>query len=126
MSKIYFLWVLLVLDFTYLSPSSRYFICMSLLQAYNAYTIHFLLMLQQSELVKLKEETTRINSKIKSTTKELNKRKEEKKRHLVEIAKLENDLKDVTRQLEDLREKSQDAGGKLQLVDSELETYHQM
>lgn len=83
-------------------------------------------MLQQSELVKLKEETSRISSKIKSTTKELNKRKEEKKRHLVEIAKLENDLKDVTRQLEDLREKSQDAGGKLQLVDSELETYHQM
>ncbi|KAG6429104.1 hypothetical protein SASPL_107143 [Salvia splendens] len=81
---------------------------------------------KQSELVKLKEETTRINSKIKSTNKELSKRREEKKRHVQEIAKLENDLRDVTRQLEDLREKSQDAGGKLQLVDSELETYHQI
>ncbi|KAI3460958.1 hypothetical protein Pfo_017621 [Paulownia fortunei] len=80
----------------------------------------------QSELVKLKEEITRITSKIKSTNKELSKKREEKRRHVVEVEKLENDLRDVTKQLEDLREKSQDAGGKLQLVDSELETYHQI
>lgn len=89
-------------------------------------TFFLLLMMQQSELVKLKEEITRINTKLKSTSKELNKRREEKRRHVEEIAKLENDLRDVTKQLEELREKSQDAGGKLQLVDSELETYHQM
>lgn len=83
-------------------------------------------MLQQSELVKLKEEIARITSKIKSTSKELSKKKEEKRRHAQEVEKLENDLMDVTKQLEDLREKSQGAGGKLQLVDSELETYHQM
>ncbi|KAL0418640.1 UNVERIFIED_CONTAM: Structural maintenance of chromosomes protein 1 [Sesamum radiatum] len=80
----------------------------------------------QSELVRLKEEITRLTSKLKSTSKELSKKKEEKRRHLDEVEKLENDLRDVTKQLEELREKSQDAGGKLQLVDSELETYHQI
>ncbi|KAG8387646.1 hypothetical protein BUALT_Bualt02G0043000 [Buddleja alternifolia] len=77
----------------------------------------------QSELVKLKEEITHITTKLKSTNKELSKRKEEKRRHGVEVEKLENDLKDVTEQLNDLREKSPDAGGKLRVVDSELETY---
>ncbi|KAL0291416.1 UNVERIFIED_CONTAM: Structural maintenance of chromosomes protein 1 [Sesamum calycinum] len=72
------------------------------------------------------EEITRLTSKLKSTSKELSKKKEEKRRHLDEVEKLENDLRDVTKQLEELREKSQDAGGKLQLVDSELETYHQI
>ncbi|KAK4408147.1 Structural maintenance of chromosomes protein 1 [Sesamum angolense] len=81
---------------------------------------------KQSELVRLKEEITRLTSKLKSTSKELSKKKEEKRRHLDEVEKLENDLRDVTKQLEELREKSQDAGGKLQLVDSELETYHQI
>ncbi|KAL8029139.1 hypothetical protein ABFX02_14G208600 [Erythranthe guttata] len=80
----------------------------------------------QSDLVKLKEEIARITSKIKSSSKELSKKKEEKRRHAQELEKLDNDLKDVTKQLEDLREKSQGAGGKLQLVDSELETYHQI
>lgn len=80
----------------------------------------------QSDLVKLKEEITRITSKIKTTGKELTKKKEERRRHVEEVRRLENDLRDVTKQLEELREKSQDAGGKLQLVDSELETYHQI
>ncbi|GER34808.1 structural maintenance of chromosomes protein [Striga asiatica] len=81
---------------------------------------------KQSELAKLKEETTRITSKLKTTNKELSKKKEEKRKHAEEVERLENDLRDVTNQLEELREKSQDAGGKLQLVDSELETYHQI
>ncbi|XP_022898289.1 structural maintenance of chromosomes protein 1 [Olea europaea var. sylvestris] len=80
----------------------------------------------QPELLRLKEEVSRIASKIKSTTKELSKKKEEKKRHLEEVQKLQNDLRDITKQLEKLREKNQEAGGKLQLVDSQLETYHQM
>ncbi|KAK4492472.1 hypothetical protein RD792_003281 [Penstemon davidsonii] len=81
---------------------------------------------QQHELVKLKEEIDRITSKIKSTNKELSKKKEERKRHAKEVEKLENDLRDVNKQLDHLREKSQDAGGKLQLVDSQLETYHRI
>lgn len=82
--------------------------------------------LQQPELLRLKEEVSRIASKIKSATKELSKKKEEKKRHLEEVQKLQNDLRDITKQLDKLREKNQEAGGKLQLVDSQLETYHQM
>ncbi|KAL6502905.1 hypothetical protein OROHE_024073 [Orobanche hederae] len=81
---------------------------------------------KQSEIVKLKEEITRITSKLKTTNKELTKKKEEKRKQAEEVERLENDLMDVTKKLDDLREKSQDAGGKLQLVDSELETYHQI
>ena len=82
--------------------------------------------LQQPELVKLKEEESRINSKIKSSEKDLKKRKEEKKKHTDEIKKLQNDLHDLTRQLSELHEKVQDGGEKLQLADSQLETYHRM
>ncbi|EPS63234.1 condensin complex components subunit, partial [Genlisea aurea] len=80
----------------------------------------------QSELVKLKEEITRLSSKIKSTDKELGKKTEEKAVHLKEIEKLNNDLNSVSKQLKDLSEKSQVAGGKHQLVDIELETYHKI
>ncbi|XP_051142865.1 structural maintenance of chromosomes protein 1 [Andrographis paniculata] len=80
----------------------------------------------QTDLVKLKEEIARLTSKIKTTSKELSKKKEERRRHVEEVQRLEDDLRAVTQQLEELREKSQDAGGKLQLVDSELETYHQI
>ncbi|XP_057483786.1 structural maintenance of chromosomes protein 1-like [Actinidia eriantha] len=80
----------------------------------------------QPELVKLKEEESRINSKIKSSEKDLKKRKEEKKKHTAEIKKLQNDLHDLTRQLGELHEKVQDGGEKLQLADSQLETYHRI
>ncbi|KAG8380420.1 hypothetical protein BUALT_Bualt06G0013500 [Buddleja alternifolia] len=80
----------------------------------------------ESELVKLKEEITSITSNIKSMNKELSMKKEEKRIHTDEVEKLENDLKDVTEKLDDLHGKSLDAGGKLRLVDSELETYYQI
>nr|GLL33200.1 structural maintenance of chromosomes protein 1 [Ipomoea trifida] len=80
----------------------------------------------QPEVVKKKEEASRINSKIKSTSKELEKRQGEKKKHAAEVQKLERDLLDITEQLNELRKKSHDAGGKLQLADSQLETYHEM
>ncbi|GFZ20290.1 structural maintenance of chromosomes (SMC) family protein [Actinidia rufa] len=80
----------------------------------------------QPELVKLKEEESRINSKIKSSEKDLKKRKEEKKKHTAEIKKLQNDLHDLTRQLGELHEKVQDGGEKLQLANSQLETYHRI
>nr|GMD26933.1 structural maintenance of chromosomes protein 1 [Ipomoea batatas] len=80
----------------------------------------------QPEVVKKKEEASRINSKIKSTSKELEKRQGEKKKHAAEVQKLERDLLDITEQLNELRKKSHDAGGKLQLADSQLETYHQI
>lgn len=67
-----------------------------------------------------------MTQKIKSTGKELKKKKEEKNRHVEEVEKLKNDLQDLIRQLDELREKGQGAGEKLQLADSQLETYHQM
>ncbi|KAL3531229.1 hypothetical protein ACH5RR_010551 [Cinchona calisaya] len=80
----------------------------------------------QPEIVKLKEEVSRITMKIKSTSKELNKKKEEKHRHVGEMKKLQNDLQDLVKQLDELRAKGHDAGEKLQLADSQLETYHQI
>ena len=82
--------------------------------------------LQQPELLKLKEETSRITSKIKSTGKELDKKNVEKRKHADEIKKLQNDLRDLNKQLDDLQEKIQEGGEKLQLADSQVETYHQM
>ncbi|RAL47704.1 hypothetical protein DM860_012329 [Cuscuta australis] len=80
----------------------------------------------QSEVVKKKEEASRISSKIKSTSKEIEKRQGEKKKHAEEVQRLQRDLKDINDQLDKLRQKSHDAGGKLQLADSELATYHQI
>lgn len=81
---------------------------------------------QQFELVKLKEKLDRITSRIKCSNEELRKKKEEKRRHAEEVEKLENGLRDVTKQLECLHEKSQEAGRKHQLVDGQLETYEHM
>ncbi|CAH9134035.1 unnamed protein product [Cuscuta epithymum] len=80
----------------------------------------------QSEVVKKKEEASRITSKIKSARKELEKRQGEKKKHAEEVQRLQRDLADITEQLDELRKKSHDAGGKLQLADNQLETYHQI
>uniref|UniRef100_A0A5B7C5C0 Structural maintenance of chromosomes protein n=1 Tax=Davidia involucrata TaxID=16924 RepID=A0A5B7C5C0_DAVIN len=80
----------------------------------------------QPELLKLKEEISRITSKIRSSEKELKKKKEEKRKHADEIKKLQNDLQDLTKQLDNLHEKGQDGGEKLQLADSQLEIYHRI
>lgn len=70
---------------------------------------------------------SRISSKIKSSKKELEKKKVEKRKHADEIIKLQNDLRDITRKLDELNEQQgQDAGGKLQLADSQLREYHRM
>lgn len=70
---------------------------------------------------------SRINSKIKSSKKELEKKKVEKRKHADEIIKLQNDLRDITRKLDELNEQQgQDGGGKLQLADSQLWEYHRM
>ncbi|KAI3667649.1 hypothetical protein L6452_42718 [Arctium lappa] len=51
------------------------------------------------EQLELKEEKSRLNAKLKNTGKELDKRKEEKKKHMVEIEKLRNDLGTLTSNL---------------------------
>ena len=81
---------------------------------------------KRPEVLKLNEERSRIAKKIKSTEKELEKKKVEKQKHAGEIRKLQNDLEDISKQLDELKQKSQDGGEKLQLVESQLDTYHQM
>ncbi|KAG5514580.1 hypothetical protein RHGRI_035851 [Rhododendron griersonianum] len=80
----------------------------------------------QPELVKLKEEMTRISNKIRSSGKDLKKKKEERRKHADEIKKMQNDLNDLTRQLDELHEKAQDGGEKLQLADSQIGEYHRI
>ncbi|XP_047336819.1 structural maintenance of chromosomes protein 1 [Impatiens glandulifera] len=78
----------------------------------------------QPELLKLKEESSRIAHKIKSAEKDLKKKKTERRNHAEEIKKLHNDLRDLTKQLEDLHEKSKEADQKLQLVGDQLAIYN--
>lgn len=75
------------------------------------------------ELLKLNEEKSRINSKIKSCQKDLAKKKGEIKRHDKDMNLLEKDIKDLTAKLDDLNEKSKDSSGKLPLLDSQLQEY---
>lgn len=83
--------------------------------------------LQQPELLKLKEEDSRINSKIKRNKKELDKRKEERRKHAADIKELQKGIQDLTVKLEDLHEKGRDSGGeKLNLDDSKLREYFRM
>ncbi|KAM7259549.1 hypothetical protein ACFE04_015290 [Oxalis oulophora] len=77
----------------------------------------------QPSLLKLNEEMSRIKSKIKSNRKELEKRKEEKRKHLLEIKELERGVSDLNAKLDDLNERSRDDGGKLPLLDSQLQEY---
>ncbi|XP_021898438.1 structural maintenance of chromosomes protein 1 [Carica papaya] len=77
----------------------------------------------QPELLKLKEEMSRIKSKIESSRKEIDRRKKERGKHADEVKKLRKGIQDLTAKLEDLNEKSRDDGGKLPLLDSQLEEY---
>ncbi|KAI3968839.1 hypothetical protein MKX01_028989 [Papaver californicum] len=63
---------------------------------------------------------------MKSRKKELEKKKEERRKHGEEIKRLENDFHQITKKLNDLHEKSQDGSGKLQLEDSKVLEYHRI
>ncbi|RWW20667.1 hypothetical protein GW17_00015214 [Ensete ventricosum] len=81
---------------------------------------------QQPELLKLKEEKSRINSKIKSSIKELEKKKKDQRKHAEEIGKLQKDLHDVTEAIHELNEQAKHGVGKLELADDQLSEYHRM
>lgn len=81
---------------------------------------------QQPELLKLKEEKSRINSKIKSSLKELEKKKKDQRKHAEEIVKLQKDLQDITEAIHELHEQGKQGFGKLQLADDKLSEYHRM
>ncbi|PPR99427.1 hypothetical protein GOBAR_AA21245 [Gossypium barbadense] len=80
----------------------------------------------QPELLKLNEEMSRINSKIKSNRKELERKKEERRKHGDDIKELQKGIQDLTAKLEELNEKSRDGTGKLPLLDSQLTEYFQI
>ena len=82
--------------------------------------------IQQPELLKLKEEVSRIRAKIKSSKKEKEKKEDEKRKHEKEVRKLKALLDEVNREIHQLTEQGQDGVGKLQLADSQLMEYHRM
>ncbi|KAH7577675.1 hypothetical protein JRO89_XS01G0283600 [Xanthoceras sorbifolium] len=80
----------------------------------------------QPELLKLKEEESRIHSKIKSSEKEYNRKKQEKNKHVKDMEELQRGIRDLTAKLEDLNERSRDGAGRLPLLDSQLTEYFQI
>lgn len=64
-----------------------------------------------------------INSKIKSSRKELERKMEERRKYSNDIKELQRGIQDLTAKLEDLNEKSHDGAGKLPLLDSQLTEY---
>ncbi|XP_078152053.1 structural maintenance of chromosomes protein 1-like [Carex rostrata] len=82
---------------------------------------------KQPDLLKLKEQISRIQSKMKSCTKDLEKKKEEKTKHEREVKKLRDDLEDVRRSIEKLNDQGHNSSiGKLELVDDQLTEYHRI
>lgn len=69
---------------------------------------------------------SRINSKIKKGKKELDRKREERRKHAGEITNLQRGIRDLTAKLEDLQEKSRDVGNELKLDGSDLEEYFRM
>lgn len=83
--------------------------------------------LQQPELLKLKEEMSRINLKIKKGKKELGKKREEQRRHANDIAGLQSGIQDLSAKMAELQEKGRNAGGdQLKLDGNDLEEYFRM
>ena len=83
--------------------------------------------MQSPELLKLKEEITRISQKIKNCEKDLVKKKEDQLRQGSEIASLQVSLQDVMHAMEELNEQdNRNTGGRLQLAENQLREYHRM
>ncbi|KAG0524006.1 hypothetical protein BDA96_07G172600 [Sorghum bicolor] len=81
---------------------------------------------KQPELLKLREQISRLKSKIKSCKKEIDKKKDDHKKHLGELRRLQSDLVEVTEAIEELNEQGQDKSGKLLLADDQLQEYHRI
>ncbi|XP_078182558.1 structural maintenance of chromosomes protein 1-like [Carex rostrata] len=82
---------------------------------------------KQPDLLKLKEQTSRIKSKMKSCAKDLEKKNEEKRKHEREVKKLRDDLEDVRRSIEMLNDQGHNSSiGKLELADDQLMEYHRI
>lgn len=74
----------------------------------------------------MKEEIARINSKIESNRKEVDRRKKEKGKHSEVIEKMQGNIKELNMKMETLNEQRQDSSGKLPMLDSQLQEYFRM
>ena len=74
----------------------------------------------------MKEQISRLKSKIKSCNKEIDKKKDDNKKHLEEVKRLQGALADVTSAIKELNEQGQDKGVKLHLADHQVQEYHRM
>jgi len=75
------------------------------------------------DVIKLKEEISRINLKIEKAKKELCKKGEERKRHANDIAILQRSIWDLKAKMDDLQEKGRNVGGQIKLDGNDLEEY---
>ncbi|KEH41986.1 ICE-like protease (caspase) p20 domain protein [Medicago truncatula] len=78
---------------------------------------------KQPELLKLKEEMSRISTKIKKGQKELGKKREEQRGNAKDIADLKSGIEDLTGKMKDLKEKGRNVGNQIQLDDNDLQEY---
>lgn len=83
--------------------------------------------MQNPELLKLKEEITRISQKIKNCEKDLEKKKQDKSKQGSLIESLQRKLQDVTQSMHELiAQQEREGGGRLQLAESQMMEYHRM
>nr|TKW10721.1 hypothetical protein SEVIR_6G185300v2 [Setaria viridis] len=82
--------------------------------------------LQEPELLQLKENISWLKSKIEICYKHIDEKKDDNKTHVEKIQKLQSDLVDVTRAVEELNEKGRDKSGKLQISDDQLQEYQRL
>ncbi|XP_057449272.1 structural maintenance of chromosomes protein 1-like [Lotus japonicus] len=77
----------------------------------------------QAGLLKMKEEMIRIDSKIKKGKKELDKKREDRRRRAADIEELQRGIRDLTAKMADLEEKSRGVGGQVKLDGGDLKEY---
>ena len=83
--------------------------------------------LQNPEVLKLKEEMSRISQKIRNCEKDLEKKKEDKRKQGSQIENLQRTLQDVTQSMNELiAQQEREGGGRLQLAESQMMEYHRM
>ncbi|RLN03206.1 hypothetical protein C2845_PM13G19820 [Panicum miliaceum] len=81
---------------------------------------------KQPELLRLKERISWLKSKVENCNKNIDKKKDDNKKHVEKLQKLQSDMVDVTRAIEALNEKGHDKIGKLQLAADQLQEYHRL
>lgn len=75
----------------------------------------------------MKEEITRISQKIKNCEKDLEKKKEDKRKQGSQIENLQRSLQDVTQSMNELiAQQGREGEGRLHLAENQMLEYHRM